>query len=46
MRKIFGLTLAALLLASCATLKNNQVTPPQKSIVVLYENDVHCGIDG
>ena len=46
MRKIFGLTLATLLLASCATLKNNQVTPPQKSIVVLYENDVHCGIDG
>jgi 2',3'-cyclic-nucleotide 2'-phosphodiesterase (5'-nucleotidase family) len=46
MKKIFGLSMAMLLFASCATLKNNQVTLPQKSIVVLYENDVHCGIDG
>ena len=46
MRNILGLIVVVLLFVSCATLKNNQVASPQKSIVVLYENDVHCGIDG
>ena len=33
--------------SSCSTLKNGSVqTQQQKSIVVLYENDVHCNIDG
>ena len=46
MKKIYGLLLASLLLTSCATLKNKQVAQREKSIVVLYDNDVHCGIDG
>ena len=46
MKKIYGLLLASLLLTSCATLKNKQVAQREKSIVVFYDNDVHCGIDG
>ena len=37
-------------LASCSTADNddNATTPltPQKTIVILYDNDVHCAIDG
>ena len=46
MKKIYGMLLASLLLTSCATLKNKQAEQRGKSIVVLYDNDVHCGIDG
>ena len=35
------------MLTSCATVKTTPTPQPQqKSIVVLYENDVHCNIDG
>lgn len=46
MKRIYGMLAATLLLTSCATLKNRPVAQRQKSIVVLYDNDVHCGIDG
>ena len=29
-----------------ALVMSSQVIVAQKSIVILYENDVHCGIDG
>jgi 2',3'-cyclic-nucleotide 2'-phosphodiesterase (5'-nucleotidase family) len=35
-----------MMLSSCSTLRHNSVTEPAKSIVILYENDVHCNIDG
>ena len=36
-----------LLIASCSTTGDNSVSPNrQKSIVILYDNDVHCHIDG
>ena len=34
------------LLASCKTISQNPVQTKSKSIVILYENDVHCNIDG
>lgn len=42
------LVLAALVLASCESDNNHAFDPDalKKSIVILYENDVHCGIDG
>lgn len=46
----FLIATAAMLLGSCAS---DDVTPieptpslPQHNIVVMYENDVHCGVDG
>ena len=38
--------LVPLLLVSCATKQHLPTPAPEKSIVILYENDVHCGIDG
>ena len=40
--------LFGLILAGCSSEDNAIVNPAegQKSIVILYENDVHCGIDG
>lgn len=40
--------LCAIVLTSCSSEDNAIVKPAmgQKSIVILYENDVHCGIDG
>ena len=35
-----------LMLTACSTLKDNNVDKPSKSIIILYENDVHCNIDG
>ncbi len=50
MKKIFlSIATLALLCACKNTLLfniNDKYRPQQKSIVVLYENDVHCGIDG
>lgn len=44
-----ALFVALLALGSCTVTEDNPVVDPvqqQKSIVILYENDVHCGIDG
>ena len=38
--------LIPILLASCTESENHTLPPSPKSIVILYENDVHCGIDG
>lgn len=40
--------MSAMLFAGCKSTKLpvNQVYEKQKSIVVIYDNDVHCGIDG
>lgn len=35
-----------ILLTSCQTISQNPVLTKPKSIVILYENDVHCNIDG
>lgn len=42
------LTMSVVLFTGCKTSKLpvNQVYEKQKSIVVIYDNDVHCGIDG
>ena len=31
---------------ACSVNDNPVVTPTAKSIVILYDNDVHCSIDG
>ena len=50
MRQVFLWAVAAAMLGGCATTKHrpvaNSVEKQQKSIVILYENDAHCGIDG
>ncbi len=40
--------MSAMLLTGCKTVKQpaSQAYEKQKSIVVIYDNDVHCGIDG
>lgn len=35
-----------LALASCRSLSHTAAPPQEKSIVILFENDVHCAIDG
>lgn len=40
-----ALAITAASLTSCRSTRNLAKTP-EKSIVVLYDNDVHCGIDG
>lgn len=47
--KPFFVAVAAAVLCGCATSEDRPVVDPvkaDKSIVILYENDVHCGIDG
>ena len=52
MMKLFryaaSVALAVWLLTSCETDNNHAFDPSavKKSVVILYENDVHCGIDG
>ena len=52
MMKLFryatSVALAVWLLTSCETDNNHAFNPSavKKSVVILYENDVHCGIDG
>lgn len=48
MKKFFPFLLALVLLSACSTREKIIGTQKlkQKSIVILYENDVHCGIDG
>lgn len=47
MRKFYWVLLPLLALSGCIS-EDNPVSPVQseKSIVILYENDVHCSIDG
>ena len=41
-------TITSVVLASCSTTDNSAYIndDAQKSVVILYDNDVHCGIDG
>lgn len=42
-----GLLLSSVMVSSCKSTHTTAYThAKQKSIVILYENDVHCGIDG
>ena len=47
MKKFYWLLTPFLALSGC-TSEDNPASPfhSEKSIVILYENDVHCGIDG
>lgn len=45
MKKLWVLALMAVLMVGCST-DEDSVGTPKKSIVILYENDVHCGING
>ena len=49
-RNLILVGVAVALFGSCATTKHRPAAAPvrqqAKSIVILYENDVHCGIDG
>jgi len=48
MKKLYSLLMILILLTACST--HNSIfsgkKKKQKTIVILYENDVHCGIDG
>lgn len=51
MKKFFSLALGAMIAALCLTgCKTRQMLSPaikaDKSIVIIYDNDVHCGING
>ncbi|MBQ6776860.1 MAG: hypothetical protein IJP52_00890, partial [Paludibacteraceae bacterium] len=47
MKKLFIYLLPVLALVACRNNGNNElVVNTPKSIVILYENDVHCAIDG
>jgi 2',3'-cyclic-nucleotide 2'-phosphodiesterase (5'-nucleotidase family) len=49
MKKLYWALMPLLALSGCVPEDNPvEVVPvkPEKSIVILYENDVHCGIDG
>jgi len=46
MKKSFLSFLSLLMLTGCATHRNVVPTQPERSIVVVYDNDVHCNIDG
>lgn len=48
MKKFFLTLMAIALLCGCYSSRNTQTASnlKQKSIVILYENDVHCGIEG
>ena len=50
MRRLYWALIPLLALSGCTSLDNvdNAVSPvlPEKSIVILYENDVHCSLDG
>ena len=48
MKQKYSLLLAIVLLTACSTHKTiiDNRKQKQKSIVILYENDVHCNIDG
>ena len=41
-----ALICGASMFTSCSVDDNPIVTPTAKSIVILYDNDVHCSIDG
>ena len=42
--KLFLLASASVLMASCQGVKNTD--PDSQSIVILFDNDVHCGVEG
>ena len=48
--QVIMMLLVSILMVGCGTIKSSMVNQPtalkQKSIVILYENDVHCDIDG
>ena len=45
MKKIVSITLAASIAAACCTFSVSAETQKDDDIVILYTNDVHCGID-
>ena len=49
MKKRFLLSMASSILCCCLSVScgsNRHVSTPSQEIIVLYENDVHCGVDG
>lgn len=49
MKKRFFLSMASSIICCCLSVScgsNRHVSTPSQQIIVLYENDVHCGVDG
>ena len=49
MKKRFLLSMASSIICCCLSVScgsNRRVSTPSQEIIVLYENDVHCGVDG
>ena len=49
MKKRFLLFMASSIICCCLSVScgsNRRVSTPSQEIIVLYENDVHCGVDG
>ena len=49
MKKRFLLSMASSIICCCLSVScgsNRHVSTPSQEIIVLYENDVHCGVDG
>ena len=49
MKKRFLLSMASSIICCCLSVScgsNRRVSTPSQQIIVLYENDVHCGVDG
>lgn len=49
MKKRFLLSMASSIICCCLSVScgsNRHVSTPSQQIIVLYENDVHCGVDG